>query len=101
MAEPCAANPPRARKMQALIFQRLSELSATCIAEALGVSDATVSRMKNEQTESYTAFLAALGLKLVPESSKCFQPEYIEHLRYFARRGVELEAERAELQWDE
>ncbi len=100
MNEACAANPPAARKMLSLIFQRLSSVGGGPVAIALGVSEATISRLKNEQAEPFTAFLAVLGLKVVPAEHKCYAPDYIEHLRYFARVGMAQEQPQV-LEWGE
>lgn len=88
MAESCNPNPVLARKSQATILQRLASVGQKPVADALAVSEATISRLKSEGVESFTAFLAALGLKVVPEAHKCFAPEYVENLRYFALRGM-------------
>ena len=88
MAESCAANPALARKSQSTILQRLASVGQKPVADALAVSEATVSRMKGEGVESFTAFLAALELKVVPAGHRCYAPEYIEHLHYFAEIGM-------------
>lgn len=88
MAEPCAVNSPLARKNASLILRRLAEVSQIVVSEALNVSEATISRLKSKHLESFTAFLAALGLKVVPASAECYEPGYIEHLRYFAKVGI-------------
>jgi Ran GTPase-activating protein (RanGAP) involved in mRNA processing and transport len=98
-AAPCAANPALARKIQAAILQRLAEASQIAVSTALDVSEATISRLKSEHLESFAAFLAALELKVVPAHAKCYEPEYIEHLRFFASKG--LEREPRALEWDE
>lgn len=89
MAESCQANPGLARKSASTILQALSSAGQAPVAKALSVSEATVSRMKGEGLESFTALLGALGLKVVPAEHKCYSPEYIEHLHYFARIGME------------
>lgn len=101
MAQSCTANPALARKIQAAILQRLADVTQIAVSTALDVSEATVSRLKSEHLESFTAFLAALELKVVPARSKCYEPEYIDHLRFFAKKGLEREAERVELEWDD
>lgn len=100
MTEACAANPPAARKMLALIFQRLTSAGGSHVAEALGVSEATISRMKNEQADPFTAFLAVLKLKVVPAEHQCYPAEYIEHLRYFARVGM-TQQQPPTLEWND
>lgn len=89
MAESCQANPVLARKSQSTILQRLASIGQKPVADALGLSEATVSRMKSEAVESFTAFLAVLGLKVVAAEHRCFSPEYMDHLHYFAKLGME------------
>jgi transcriptional regulator with XRE-family HTH domain len=86
--------------MVSLIFQRLSSAGGSHVAEALGVSEATISRLKNEQAEPFAAFLACLRLKLVPAEHECYAPEYIEHLRYFAKVGMQQQ-EPPKLDWED
>jgi hypothetical protein len=93
--ESCQANPGLARKSQSLILQTLASVGQAPVAKALDVSEATVSRMKSEQLESFTAFLATLNLKIVPAEHKCYEPAYIEHLHYFAKIGMQMAADTA------
>lgn len=88
MAESCKANPELARKSQTLILQRLASAGQKPVADALALSEATISRVKSEGVESFTAFLAALSLKVVPAENICYPPGHIEHLEYFARIGM-------------
>lgn len=88
-----------ARKSQSTILQRLASVGQNEIAKALGVSEATVSRMKSEQAESFAVLLAVLGLKVVPTVNRCYPPEHIGHLEYFAKLGMQ-QAPTA-LEWDE
>lgn len=88
-----------ARKSQTSILQRLSSVGQNEVAKALGVSEATVSRMKSEQAESFSVLLAVLGLKVVPSQNKCYPPEHIGHLEYFAKLG--MQAAPTPLEWNE
>lgn len=99
MAASCLANPTLARKSQSTILHRLATVGQKPVADALDVSEATVSRLKGEGLESFTAFLAALALKVVPADHICYSPDYIEHLHYFAKRG--MDDAKPELQWEE
>lgn len=101
MAESCNANPESARKSQSTILQRLASIGQKPVADALAVSEATVSRMKSEGVESFTGFLAALGLKVVPTANVCYPPEHIEHLEYFARIGMARAGDAVKLNFDE
>ncbi len=89
MAESCTPNPTLARKITSTILQRLASVGQKPVADALSVSEATVSRMKGEGLESFSALLGTLGLKVVPATHKCYAPEYIEHLHYFAQIGMQ------------
>lgn len=57
----------RARKGMQFVLQALQEPGkAGALAVAMGLSDSTVSRVKNERAEEVILFLAYLGLKVVP-----------------------------------
>jgi len=51
------------------------------IAAALGLSQTTVSRIKNERLEECLAFLYAAGWKLVDSDRVCITPEALEFMR--------------------
>lgn len=79
-----ALDPERARKNLALIFQRLSSAGQARAAEAVGVSESTLSKMKTPQGdqkwsdfETLARVLAYLGLKVVPIEMRCFNPQQI------------------------
>lgn len=59
-----------------LVLQRLQEPgTAVSVAAAMGASEATVSRIKNERMEDCLRLLAHLGLKVVPAEFKCVNPD--------------------------
>lgn len=71
----------RTRKAMQLALQRLQEPgTAGAVAAAMGVSESTVSRIKTERMEEVIAFLAHLGLKVVPAEFKCVDPSAYEFL---------------------
>lgn len=74
----------RARKTVKCVLQALSSTPATAVAAAMGVSEPTISRLKNEHLESFAKMLAHLGLKVVPVEMRCFDPRYIEALQVLA-----------------
>lgn len=83
-AAPYALDPERARKNLALILTRLSSAGQARAAEACGVSESTVSKMKTPQGEQKLSdlellarLLAFLGLKVVPIEMRCFNPQQI------------------------
>jgi hypothetical protein len=75
-----------ARKMVSTVLQVLQEPGrAVAIATALGVSESTVSRLKNEHLETLCSVLAYAGLKLVPADAHVVAKDKIEALLLFAK----------------
>lgn len=99
MPEPCAATSPLARKIASEILRRLASLGQVHVGEAIGKSETWVSRWKGDDLESCAALLAVLGLKCVPTEHVCYAPDYIDHLRYFARIGMAQEQPQI-IDWD-
>lgn len=59
-----------------LVLSRLQEAGrAVSVASAMGISEATVSRIKNDRLEETMLFLAHLGIKCVPAEFRCVDPE--------------------------
>ncbi len=62
-------------------MQRLQEDGkAGKVAKEMGVSDATVSRIKTERMEEVIRFLSHRGLKVVPSDFKCVDAAAYEFL---------------------
>ena len=62
----------RARKSQLTVLRALQEPGRqVAIATAMGTSESTVSRFKNDHLESFAAILAHAGLKVVPSDFQC------------------------------
>lgn len=55
------------------------------VAEAIGVSESTVSRMKDADIERTAKMLAVLGLKCVPATVRCFDPGQINAILTLAK----------------
>lgn len=70
----------RARKMHSNFLQRVQG-AGTSLSTAMGVSESTLSRLKNEHAESVFQLLAHAGLKVVDETRQCVQPSEIQFLR--------------------
>ena len=79
----------RARKNLAAIFQALSTLGQTNYAKVLEVSEPTVSRMKEKEFPEVAKQVAALKLKVVPETFRCVDPAYLAGLEHFAKCWLE------------
>lgn len=101
MATPCPAPDERSRKIVAIVFQRLSSVGQSRLAESLGVSEATISRWKAEQVEQCARALSALGLKVVPETVRCFNPKKIDAILELAKAHLEGINGSEGLEWDE
>jgi hypothetical protein len=89
----------RARKNGTAVLRALADKGQTRVAELVGTSETTVSRFKGHDLELASAVLAAAGLKVVPESMICFDPEYVNALRVMAGVGLNAESPRS-LEWD-
>lgn len=62
----------RARKGAVLAARALAEPGrAAGVAAAMGLSESTVSRIRNERLDEVLLFLAHLGIKCVPSDYQC------------------------------
>lgn len=85
-----ALSPPpdeRARKILQVIFQRLSSTGQSTVAQQLSVSEATVSRMK-EDMPRFAGMLSALGLKVVPVEMKCYDEATLGSILQLAQQRM-------------
>jgi AraC-like DNA-binding protein len=90
----------RARKAHARVLQALQEPgTARTIAQVMGVSEATISRIKTEKIEDALALLYQLGFKVVEQDRHCVQADYLKALQVMAREHMRRDA--PTLQWDE
>lgn len=90
MSELCAGPLERARKAHATILQRLQEPGrGVSLATTLGVSESTISRLKNDQLENVLAFIHALGFRLVEHGKTCVDAGEIQMLRKTYARAVQ------------
>jgi len=83
-----------------LILQSLASIGQARLAEGMRVSEATISRWKEAQAEQCAHALALMGLKVVPESAKCYRPDAIAAIFTLARMQVET-ADAQSLIWEE
>lgn len=83
--------------MSSTVLQRLQEPGRqVAIASVMGVSESTVSRLKNEHLDTLCELLAHAGLKIVPVEVQCFPPDKISALLTFAKAhlaGIETAEE--------
>lgn len=101
MSEVSAGAEERARKNLSLCLQRLASVGQREAAEAVGVHESTISRMKEGDLEKVCRLLAACDLKVVPGSYRCAKPEIIEAALVFARAAIEQTSRDQTLVWDD
>lgn len=79
----------RARKSHAAVLQALApQGTQAAIAVAMGVSEAQISRMKNEQLEHICLLLAYAGMKVVSSDKVCVNREAYESMSYIASKAM-------------
>lgn len=83
----------RSMKNLTVVLKELASMGQVTAAGLIGVSESTVSRMKDGDLEKFSDLLAACGLKIVPVSMQCFPAEEVEALRILARRSDVLRAD--------
>lgn len=92
----------RSRKNESAILHALASVGQANLATGMEVSESFISRLKSNGDLGKTAkMLALLGLKVVPTSMVCFDPQYVEHLRALAKIGLNAPASEQVLDWDE
>lgn len=89
-----------ARKNEKAVLQAFARVSQTRVAEAMGVSDSTVTRLKEGGIEQACVLLAACGLKVVPTDHQCFPRDKIQALLTLARDHLVQMEHPEELVWD-
>lgn len=74
-----------ARKNERAVLQAFARVSQSRIAEQMGASDSTVSRLKDGPIEQFCLLLAACGLKAMPVDMGCFPRAQMQALLVLAR----------------
>jgi hypothetical protein len=97
-----------ARKNEAMIRKRLSSVGLSTVANAMGVAESTVCRMKDaddkdgkSQIQRWAAALEAMGLKVTPIEYQCFDPREIEAIFTLAKGRMDRMNSARELVWDD
>ena len=91
----------RSRKNCATILRGLASAGQTTVADAIGKDESAVSRMKEKELPQLAKLLAVCGLKVVPETVKCYDPELIGAVFYLARANIAKLENPTELEWAE
>ena len=88
-----------ARKGITLAMQRLQAAgTAVAVAAAMGTSESTVSRLKNDHLEGVLQLLVHLGIKCVPADYRCVDRESYDFL---VRSHTRVMAKHPELIWEQ
>ncbi len=82
-------------------MQRLVSVGQKTVADAIGLSESTVSRWKEGEIERWAKLFALLGLQVVPVSAVVVNAEYLRSLETLAELGLKAEKKRpGPLGWD-
>ncbi len=83
------------------MLQRLLSVGQKTVADAMTLSESTVSRWKEGEIERWSKVLALLGLQVVPVSAVVVNAEYLRSLETLAELGLKAEKKRpGPLGWD-
>lgn len=98
MSELSASPAERARKAHSSVLQAMQEPGTQRnVAQVLGTSEATVSRIKTEKLEDAITLLYHLGFKVVSSDMRCYPEGYVQALHTMARMHI---TETKSLDWD-
>jgi hypothetical protein len=82
-------NAERAQRMQSVVLQRLqSNGLATSIANATGMSEGTISRLKNEHLDNFCQMLAHAGLKIVEAERTVVDADTYRAIAHIATKAM-------------
>lgn len=88
----------RTRKTVSAVFRRMEEPgTGVGLAAAMGVSESTISRIKNDHLESVINLITHLGLKMVPIEYKCVDRAAYDFLTQTHQRIMQVAPQ---LVWD-
>jgi len=91
----------RSRKAHSRVLQALQEPGTQRnLAQAMGVSETTISRVKTEKLEDALALVYQAGFKLVPHDRRCVPADYLQALQVMAREHV-MHVDLQAMEWDD
>ena len=73
----------------------------TAIAAAIGVHESTVSRLLSDHLDKLAQVLAHAGLKVVPESYRCVDPNVAHAIEIIHERAMRRVGSAVELIWED
>lgn len=92
----------RARKIASSVLKATQrDTSQTAIAVAMGVSEATISRLLSDHLDKFAQVLAHAGLRVVPTEMRCFPPDYVDALLLMAKEHLSTVQSVRTLEWDQ
>lgn len=90
----------RSRKALQLCMQGLAKYGQAPVAEALGVHVSTVSRLQ-EHLPNLMGLLETIGLKVVGENLRCYDPKDIDAILHLAKRHMVQTESADDLHWED
>lgn len=84
-----AVDAEKARQIETSVLRRLADHGGAHLAAATGLSESTISRLRNEHLGAFAKLLAAAGMKVVGQEMRCYQPEIVQAWRTLARAGID------------
>lgn len=91
-----------ARKIEAAVCKALQAPGmGVAVAASMGVSESTVSRLKNDHLGTFAGLLARLGLKVVPADRVCVDREMYRSMANIAAKALRDEQIAQRLIWDD
>lgn len=92
----------KARKAHAMVLVRLQDSGIqAALAVAQGVSESTISRIKNEKLEDAITLLVHLGFKVVSESKVCVDRSMYQAMVTIAGRAMSDSSTAQKLVWED
>lgn len=89
----------RARKAHSRVLQAMEDPgTARTVAQVLGVSESTVSRIKSEKLQDAITLMCHLGFKIVPQGMRCYPDQYVSALHTMAK--LQMQSAAPTLEWD-
>lgn len=99
MSELSLSPSEKARKAYTRVLQRLGESGTQrTLAQVLGTSETTISRIKTEKLEDAIALMVHLGFSIVPPGMRCYPEEYVQALHTMAK--LQMQQAAPTLEWE-
>lgn len=89
----------RARKCLQALLQALESKGQDNVAAEVGLHESTISRLKS-QFDPLCAVIDTVGLKIVPQTLRCYEPKQIESLLFLARQRMADLDSVEKLEWE-